>query len=76
MQGSQSLLMRNTADGCCHFVEDFPGASTSTLVCTPLNAAGTLQMRKDNFSTSATSMGNRLSLTKSSDMVRMSKETA
>ena len=33
-------------------------------------------MRKDNFSTSATSMGNQLSLTKSSGLVQLSKGTA
>ena len=42
----------------CYFLEDFPGAPTSTLVCPPLHATGTLQMRKDHFSTSATSTGN------------------
>ena len=33
-------------------------------------------MRKDNFSTTATSMGNDLSLNKSSAMVQVSKGTA
>ena len=65
-----------TLDGCCYFLEDFSGVSTSTLVWTPLNATGTLQIRKYNFSTSATFMGNFLSLTKSSGIVQMSKRTA
>ena len=52
-------------DGCCYFVEDFPGASTGTPVRTFLNATETLQMRQDHFSSSATYMANQLSLTKS-----------
>ena len=58
-------------DGCCYFLEDFPGASTTTRVCTPLNATGTLHMRKDHFSTSATAMGNQLSFTKSFAALRI-----
>ena len=41
MQGWQNLLMRNSGRLLC-FLEDFPGASTSTFVCTPLNATGTV----------------------------------
>ena len=28
-------------EGCCHFLEDFPGASTIAVVCNPSNATGT-----------------------------------
>ena len=46
------------------------------LVCIPSNATGTPQMRKDHFSTPATSIGNKLIFTKSCGMAQMSKSAA
>ena len=65
-----------TVDSYCYFRGDFAGASTSNLVGTPLSATGTLRTRKHDFSASATSMGNQLSLAKSFATVQKSKGTA
>ena len=59
-RGWHKLLIRNW--GRCLFLpRDLPGASTSPRVRAPSNAAGTLRMRQDHFSTSATSVGHQSS---------------